>query len=839
LPGNSLRDDLQRQIAAGEVVAIVGAGVSIGATNNHPVASWQGLLHHGVDRCRALPTTGVTEPTAQLLHAQINTGDLDLMLAAAEVISAKLGAPNGGEWSRWLRETVGELTAERRDVLEGLRSLGVTLATTNYDGLIEEGTDLQAVTWSEGARVERVLRREERGVLHLHGYWRQPESVILGIRDYDKVLGDAHAQTMQQSMRSMKTLLFVGCGEGLGDPNFGALLRWSAKVFPGSEYRHFRLARDGEVTALQAQHAAEERIFVLGYGPDHSALAPFLRQLPPTARPTATPAEAPVRAGPTPLPPAPRCFGRDPEVEDLVATLLVAKPEPVAILGPPGIGKSTITLVALNDARVVARYAQRRFFVRCDTIRTREALAAEIATTLGLPLGPQSEPALFAELAAAPAVLAIDNAETPWEADTLRVEEFLAQLAALPGLALIASLRGASRPLGVPWRQPIQPPTLPLPDARKVFLAIAGNHFAADPQLDDLLLAVDGVPLAITLMAGVSEGQPALDGTWRRWQDERTTMLQRASATHRLLNIEASYEISIQGPRMTAEARQLLSLLGFLLGGVAHGDMDAVFRGQGEAAATVLRQVGLAFDEGRRLRLLAPLREYVQREHPPRPEDVHPALSHYLGLATGLGEKAGGEGGAEAIARLTPEAGNIEVAIVRGLEESAAEKAINAAIAFGTLARFTGLGTTTSLEQAAMVAKRQGAVELTARCLKRLGDLALERSDHDAARQRYEAALPLYRRVGAILGEANCVKSLGDLALRRSDHDTARQRYEEALVLYERIPEPYSIGSTHQRLARLGSEDERHLHVDATKKAWQSIGRSDLVAELMEEFGGE
>jgi hypothetical protein len=183
MSANRLRDDLQQQIEAGQVVAVVGAGVSVGATNNHAVASWPGLLHHGVDYCRGLPTTGVTEAMAKLLHQQIDSGDLDIMLGAAEAISAKLGAPNEGEWGRWLRETVGELRAQRRDVLEALRHLGVTLATTNYDGLIEEVTGLPAVTWRDGARVERVLRGDEKGVLHLHGYWEQPESTILGIRD--------------------------------------------------------------------------------------------------------------------------------------------------------------------------------------------------------------------------------------------------------------------------------------------------------------------------------------------------------------------------------------------------------------------------------------------------------------------------------------------------------------------------------------------------------------------------------------------------------------------------------------------------------------------------------
>src|SRR4029453_10867464 len=118
---------------------------------------------------------------------------------------------------------------------------------------------------------------------------------------------------------------------------------------------------------------------------------------------------------------------------------------------------------------------------------------------------------------------------------------------------------------------------------------------------------------------------------------------------------------------MTGEARRLLSLLSFLPGGVAHGDLDTIFPGQGDRAATILRQVGLAFDQDRRLRLLAPLRDYVHGAYPPPADDQLPALSHYLELARSYGEEVGGEDGAEAIARLTPEVANIEVGILQGL----------------------------------------------------------------------------------------------------------------------------------------------------------------------------
>jgi hypothetical protein len=213
------------------------------------------------------------------------------MLSVAEIISGKLGSPSGGEYSRWLRETVGALRAADRSVLEALHDLKVPLATTNYDGLIEEVTGWPSVTWQDGATVERVIRGHDKGVLHLHGFWKRPESVVLGIRDYEKILGDTHAQTMLRAFRTTRTLLFVGCGEGLGDPNFGAFLRWTRSVFAGSEYRHFRLALEKEVAALRSQHPPEERIFVLSYGPKHDDLGPFLRSLAPSS-PTTTAASS-------------------------------------------------------------------------------------------------------------------------------------------------------------------------------------------------------------------------------------------------------------------------------------------------------------------------------------------------------------------------------------------------------------------------------------------------------------------------------------------------------------------------------------------------------------------
>ena len=197
---------------------------------------------------------GLPSGWAERVRSEIESGDIDDLLSAAEKISSKLGA-QGGEYGRWLRETVGALRVERPDVITALKDLGVPIATTNYDSLIEQVTGLQSVSWRQSAQVEYLIRGAEPGVLHLHGYWQDPQSVVLGIRSYEAVLGDAHAQTIQQALRATRTLLFIGYGAGLADPNFSAFTQVVADVFSGSEYRHFRLALQQEVPAT-ASHAS-------------------------------------------------------------------------------------------------------------------------------------------------------------------------------------------------------------------------------------------------------------------------------------------------------------------------------------------------------------------------------------------------------------------------------------------------------------------------------------------------------------------------------------------------------------------------------------------------------
>jgi hypothetical protein len=55
-------------------------------------------------------------------------------------------------------------------VLQALAGLGVPLATTNYDGLLEALTGRPVVTWRQSALFEQVLRGDHETILHLSAW---------------------------------------------------------------------------------------------------------------------------------------------------------------------------------------------------------------------------------------------------------------------------------------------------------------------------------------------------------------------------------------------------------------------------------------------------------------------------------------------------------------------------------------------------------------------------------------------------------------------------------------------------------------------------------------------
>lgn len=206
-----LIDNLKLAIRERDAVLFVGAGVSIATVDpsQRRIASWTGLLENAVQRVEDLRISVPAGCKDRQLGA-IRSGDMDEMLSAGEHVTVKLR--RSGELRPWLNDTAGRFTVKEPSVLEAIRDLELPIVTTNYDGLLEAVTALPAVTWKNSARVESVLRKHEKAIVRIHGFFQDPDSVILGTRSYVAITQDEHTQTVMRSLRTLTILVFVGFG---------------------------------------------------------------------------------------------------------------------------------------------------------------------------------------------------------------------------------------------------------------------------------------------------------------------------------------------------------------------------------------------------------------------------------------------------------------------------------------------------------------------------------------------------------------------------------------------------------------------------------------------------
>jgi hypothetical protein len=159
-PSSSQIDQLQREIASGQLVVVVGSGVSVAACGNqevdgHKVATWSGLLEHGVDRLIAI---GAADGGEEMLRNMIRSGKTDFMISAAGMSTDRFKGRSEGTYRSWLDATIGKLQLQNLPFLQQIAALPGLVATLNYDYLLEEATGRRAVTWQEANAVQEALR---------------------------------------------------------------------------------------------------------------------------------------------------------------------------------------------------------------------------------------------------------------------------------------------------------------------------------------------------------------------------------------------------------------------------------------------------------------------------------------------------------------------------------------------------------------------------------------------------------------------------------------------------------------------------------------------------------
>jgi hypothetical protein len=265
------------------LVFVVGTGYSAATTDGAKFATWRGLIEDGIDRAEALGSKpGWADQVRGNVRYGFDEDDMDMVLAAASRVVSELNRSGGYAFSKWLQETVGQLDPINKDLGKRLRALPYPLLTTNYDSLLGN-KDRRPTDWTRPVEMQRLLAGvDSRDVGHLHGRWDAPESVVFSEGQYAKLLESEAAQALQKAASSLKSLVYVGYGAGLKDPNFEQLIRWHRTHFIPSALDHFRLCRTSELAALRIVHA-NDQIIPVAYGDDYDDLPAFLDSLNPVA----------------------------------------------------------------------------------------------------------------------------------------------------------------------------------------------------------------------------------------------------------------------------------------------------------------------------------------------------------------------------------------------------------------------------------------------------------------------------------------------------------------------------------------------------------------------------
>lgn len=273
---------LVRQVREKKCVLFVGAGLSAQAQagDGTCLPTWKALLERMIDWSieHRIPLRADPSEFTEV----IGKGRL---LVVAQELQESLG---------------GQLNACLSDVLHSgdtrpsnaHRSLcgtdWVAVLTSNYDALIEgayavelEGV-LPPVFSANGVNhAIDCLRNSKFFVFKVHGDLNVPGSIVLGNRDYSRLMYLSPAyRSFLETVFASYTVLFVGFGGN--DPDLDAVVDRLSAIYERSIGQHFLLISEGEFTTLERRRLLEDkRLDCITYEQDarHSQVGEFLKAL--------------------------------------------------------------------------------------------------------------------------------------------------------------------------------------------------------------------------------------------------------------------------------------------------------------------------------------------------------------------------------------------------------------------------------------------------------------------------------------------------------------------------------------------------------------------------------
>ncbi|KAH8814575.1 hypothetical protein DL96DRAFT_1820747 [Flagelloscypha sp. PMI_526] len=582
---------------------------------------------------------------------------------------------------------------------------------------------------------------------------------------------------------------------------------------------------------------------------------------------------------PQALPASPKVvIGRDSVIESAVQSIVLS-PEPrIAVLGPGGVGKTTVTTAVLHDPRVTAAFLT-RYFISCERATTTDLLLIQIADTLSIPQA--SRDGNLASLIVHhirrdmhSVLLCIDNLETVWEMEQAKVDHFLEVLSGVGSkLAVLVTMRGTQEPKTSFLWDRIVLTGLNKDDSNLMYETLSCKLADASAQM--LLPKLSGSPLAIKLFAlMVKEGDSPsqLLSSW----DEHGTKALEIGGTHRLSNLNQSIHLSIFSPRIDDIGRLVLGLIALMPDGLSTSPpwfegFASVLPDRSLLRATLrtLRRAALLEESGEppRWQMLPPIQQFCLQLI----DWASPAVASLVELYVTKVTEHWTYTFSASHAIMLPEMANIRQLLLYGSSLQPVPSLIGeASEEYASWANWQGIDESAFLSaflrlaiptrHMAYIHRRLGIVHLRwdrldaaeasfnhslklfteadsewgqADTHVALGNLELRRERLDAADASLHCALELYIQLESRLGEANARRSIGDLHVCRDQLDSAEASFTLALNLYTEAQYQWGEANTHESLGGL------YLRRDQLDAAEVSFNRALRLFTEVQHLWGE
>ena len=220
-------------------------------------------------------------------------------------------------------------------------------------------------------------------------------------------------------------------------------------------------------------------------------------------------------------------YGRDDFVEDIARLLLQEKTSRVCILGPGGMGKTSVSLAVVESPSIKERFPGGNLvWVPCIEATSATLLLEILYIQLQVPEDGDKQVTLdkiISELDGLkqPRLILLDNFETPWNAPggtQKQVGDILRRLAKLSHVAILVTMRGRYPPCdkAIKWQSKDIKATDKAACLRIYREINPGSE--NDPDVARLLAALGHMPFAVTLMAKLGvEGQSSAKDLLDAW----------------------------------------------------------------------------------------------------------------------------------------------------------------------------------------------------------------------------------------------------------------------------------------------------------------------------------